>query len=337
MQHNNNTFDQLSTTKAVSQRPLRDRLGMLIEGSDTADVVARIRETELAGLRQIWMKVDAAGVGMPDVLTLLAAAALRTEQVRLGTAIVPIYPRHPLIMAQQALAIHDLAPGRLRLGIGPSNRMVIEDWLGLQFSSPLAYLTEYIQVMRKIMEGDANHQGRFFQMAFSQTRQFSVPLLVSALGKKAFQLAGEIADGAISWMSPASYLLASALPALQAGAEQRRRPTPPLIAHVLVALHPNQEAVLSPVRQLVAGYSRLPFYARMFAEAGFAGAVDGREADLNALASALVISGDEATVYQHITELLDSGLDELMLQLIPIVDETNERKQLHHLLGSLPA
>lgn len=67
----------------------------------------------------------------PDALTTLAAAAVKTSTVNLGTSIVPIYPRHPLVMAQQALALHDLAPGRLRLGIGPSHRFVIENIYGL--------------------------------------------------------------------------------------------------------------------------------------------------------------------------------------------------------------
>jgi alkanesulfonate monooxygenase SsuD/methylene tetrahydromethanopterin reductase-like flavin-dependent oxidoreductase (luciferase family) len=59
----------------------------------------------------------------PDTLTLFAAAAARTSSVRLGTAIVPTYPRHPLALAQQALALDDLAPGRLRLGIGLRRRV----------------------------------------------------------------------------------------------------------------------------------------------------------------------------------------------------------------------
>jgi alkanesulfonate monooxygenase SsuD/methylene tetrahydromethanopterin reductase-like flavin-dependent oxidoreductase (luciferase family) len=69
---------------------------------------------------------------LPDALTTLAAAAApKTSTVSLGTAIVPTYPRHPLVMAQQALALNDLAPSRLRIGIGPSYRFVIENIYGL--------------------------------------------------------------------------------------------------------------------------------------------------------------------------------------------------------------
>src|SRR5437667_10255167 len=98
------------------QRPLRDRIGVYIEARDTGDAIARIREAEQAGVQQIWMATEFAG--RADILTVFAAVASQTERIRLGTGVVPIYPRHPLVTAQQALAIHDIAPGRLRLGVG---------------------------------------------------------------------------------------------------------------------------------------------------------------------------------------------------------------------------
>jgi alkanesulfonate monooxygenase SsuD/methylene tetrahydromethanopterin reductase-like flavin-dependent oxidoreductase (luciferase family) len=73
----------------------------------------------------------------------------------------------------------------------------------------------------------------------------------------------------------------------------------------------------------------------MFAQAGWASAVNGDEAELNALARTLAISGNETTVRDRVQELLASGLDELLLLAIPIVDEAMERKQLLHLIGSL--
>jgi len=85
---------------------------------------------------------------LPDALTTFAAAAAKTSTIRLGTSIVPTYPRHPLILAQQALALYDIAPGRLRLGIGPSHRSIIEDTYGLQQRTPLAHLREYVEVLR---------------------------------------------------------------------------------------------------------------------------------------------------------------------------------------------
>jgi len=82
-------------------------------------------------------------------------------------------------------------------------------------------------------------------------------------------------------------------------------------------------------------YARVEAYARMFVRAGFSGAVEGDEARQDALARTLVINGDEATVRNRLEALLTSGLDELMLQLVPLVDEASEREQLFRLVGSL--
>jgi alkanesulfonate monooxygenase SsuD/methylene tetrahydromethanopterin reductase-like flavin-dependent oxidoreductase (luciferase family) len=104
-------------TQASPHLPMQERIGLSIIATAAADAVNRIVEDERAGLRQVWLSQG--GSGGTDTLTFAAVAAARTTQIRLVTAIVPIYPRHPLVMAQQALVIHDLAPGLYWL-LGPS-------------------------------------------------------------------------------------------------------------------------------------------------------------------------------------------------------------------------
>ena len=107
-------------------------------------------------MRQIWMAQPPV---LPDVLMIFGAAATRTSTVHLGTSITPTYyPRHPLVLAQQVLALYNLAPGRLRLGIGPSHRFIIEDIYGLQQRTPLAHLREYLEVLRAALwQGKVDH------------------------------------------------------------------------------------------------------------------------------------------------------------------------------------
>jgi alkanesulfonate monooxygenase SsuD/methylene tetrahydromethanopterin reductase-like flavin-dependent oxidoreductase (luciferase family) len=313
---------------------------MLVEATGVMDAIAHIREAEQAGVQQIWM-----GSGIADTLTLFAAAAAQTERIRLGTSIAVTYSRHPLVMARQALALDDIAPGRLRLGLGPGNRMLVEDWYGLSYTSPLPYLKEYLEIVRDALwEERTDYHGEFFQVSSDNlvaaamarlSHKAPVPLLISAVSPKAFQLAGEISDGALSWANPVPYLLDQALPALRAGAEARSRPTPPLIAHVQVALTENEAAVLATARRSTQQYGRIGPFARMLVQAGFAGALDGDEAELDALTRARVISGNEETVRGRLQELLTSGLNELLLQLVPIADAGEERRRLLQLVGSL--
>ncbi len=318
-------------TQATSPLPMCERIGLSIIATDAADAVNRIVEAERAGLRQVWLSQG--GSGGTDTLTIAAVAAARTTQIRLGTAIVPTYPRHPLVIAQQALVIHDIAPGRLRLGIGPSHRPIIEGSYGLSQTAPLAYLREYVTVLRGLLgEGHIKYHGTFFNVT-ATSRTAPIPLLVSALGSKAFHLAGEISDGALSWVCPVSYLLKEALPSLQAGAQAMSRPAPSLVAHVVVALSTDETAVQAQARQFLLRYTKLPFYAHMFEEAELPVAADG--GGLDALAKALVISGDEATLRGRLAELLTHGLDELMVHPLPLTNEGKERGQLLQLLAAI--
>jgi F420-dependent oxidoreductase-like protein len=320
-----------SHIQATPHLPMQERIGLSIIATTATDAVNRIVEAERAGLRQVWLSQG--GAGGTDTLTIAAVAATHTTQIRLGTAIVPTYPRHPLVMVQQALAIHDLAPGRLRLGIGPSHRPIIEGSYGLKLSSPLAHLREYLTVLRGLLgEGHIEHHGPFFQVR-ATSRTASIPLLISALGPKAFSLAGEISDGALSWVCPVPYLLQAAQPSLQAGARAQHRPAPPLVAHVVVALSTDDAAVQTQARQFLQRYSQLPFYAHMFQEAGLPVAADG--SGLDALGQALVISGDEATLHERLTELLAQGLDEVMVHPLPLSNQGKERAQLLQVLAAI--
>ncbi len=116
-----------------------------MDGTNAAAAVKTIAAVEAAGVRQIWIVQSP---WSPDILTTFAAATTKTSTIRLGTSIVPTYPRHPLVLAQQARSLYDIAPGRLRLGIGPSHQSIIEGIYGLPQTTPLAHLREYVNVLR---------------------------------------------------------------------------------------------------------------------------------------------------------------------------------------------
>ena len=314
-----------------SRPPTRERVGLVIDGTNAAATVKTIAAVEAAGVRQIWM---AQTPFWPDTLTTLAAAAIKTSTVRLGTSIVPTYPRHPLVMAQQALSLYDIAPSRLRLGIGPSHQAIIEGIYGLPQTTPLAHLREYVNVLRTALwEGKVDHHGKFFNVKVSMSHTAQIPVLISTLGMKAFQLAGEIADGAISWVCPVPYLIRTGIPALRTAAAANRRSAPPLVAHVPVALSQDRNTVLAAGHQLLDMYAKFPFYAKMFADAGFPLTVGQMISD--SLIDSLIVSGNEDTVTAQFTELLAAGLDELMVTLVPIKDAVDEFTRLMHLIGQL--
>jgi F420-dependent oxidoreductase-like protein len=322
-----------STNLAATQsqeQPRRERIGVSVSGPDIQTLLRTIEEAEAAGVTQLWMTQNPTSL---DTLTIFAAALARTQRVRLGTSIVPTYPRHPLALAQQAATVNALGPGRLRLGVGTSHRPSIEGTYGLAMVTPLAHLREYVEVLRAALwMGEVDHQGQFFTARAKLNQTPRLPLLIAALGEQAYHLAGAVSDGAISWNCPPSYLRDVALPALRAGATRAGRQTPPLIAHIWVALSDDTEAVVRTAKQRLAGYGRMPFYANMFAAAGYpvAGGVIG-----DALVEQLVVQGDEDRMTQRLTELLGSGLDELLLTVVPAGDVGTAQTRLFQLIGRL--
>jgi alkanesulfonate monooxygenase SsuD/methylene tetrahydromethanopterin reductase-like flavin-dependent oxidoreductase (luciferase family) len=248
----------------------------------------------------------------------------------------------PLALAQQVLALNDIAPGRLRLGIGPSHNSIIEGIFGLPQRKPLVHLREYVEVLRAVLwEGKVNHHGEFFNVVvtpgglLTSPNSAHLPILVSALGEKAFQLAGEIADGALSWSCPVPYLVHTGLPALRKGADMAGRSAspPPLVAHVQVALTTDRSLAMAAGHKLMDIYATFPFYVKMFRNAGFPITLGSAMPDT--LIDNLVISGNEDTVIAKFSELLASGLDELMVTLLPIKDAGDEQLRLMHSIAEL--
>jgi len=307
----------------------RERIGISIAGPDPAALVGIIEAAEAAGVTQLWMTQTPVS---PDALTVYAAAFQRTTTVRLGTSIVPTYPRHPLALAQQAATVAALGPGRLRLGVGPSHRPTIEGVYGLPMDAPLAHLQEYVAVLRAALrEGAVDHHGRFFTARTTLPSPPDVPILVSALSAGAFRLAGHISDGAISWNCPIAYLRDVALPALRAGAQAAGRAAPPLVAQLWVGLSTDRAAVHAAARRRLEGYARLPFYATMFAAAGFPVEADGGVSD--ALVDSLVVTGTDSAISSRLQEILDGSINEVLLTLVPLDDEAAARARLFRLVG----
>lgn len=312
------------------QAAYAERIGISIQGSSVAELLATIQEAEQAGVRQIWMTQ---GPSSFDAPTLYAAALARTERIRLGTSIVPASPRHPLVFAQQALTLEGVAPGRFRLGIGSSHRPIMRSTYGDALPKPLAQIREYLTVLRAALwQGSVDFKGEFLEAHVANFPQAHVSLLISALGEEAYKLAGELSDGALAWNCPPSYLLERALPALQAGADSAGRPRPALVAHSWIMLSDDIAAARAALRGTVQNYARLPFYRNMFIQAGFPLQDDGSVSD--GLIDALLVAGKPDQVAQRLKELLDSGFDELLLSSVASND-AKQRSQLFELIGSL--
>ncbi len=306
-------------------------IGIATNRGDAVSRLDLIRRADRLGIPTVWL--TQAGLGA-ETLSLFAAAATQTEHVVLGTAIVPIWPYHPLAVAQQAVTVTSLAPGRLRLGFGTGGPGITAIY-GIPYEHPLGHLREYIAILKTLFEkGQVNFDGRYYKAhGRLGTRdhpipKLDVPVLASALQRGSFVFCGEVADGALSWVCPISYLRQVALPAMREGAEKAGRATPPLIVHVPVALDQNVSQVRAAVQAQLAIYPRLRHYQAMFKAAGFPEVAEEKWSER--MVDAVVVHGDAATVKRHLDEITSDGIAQIMVH--PITTGPAEAASLQRIL-----
>ncbi len=290
------------------------RIGVAITAPDSSAALAAIEDLEGRGFSAAWMTSGSASGG--DSLSVFAAAAGRTQNIMLGTAITQIFPRHPIAVAQQVLVLAQLAPGRFRLGLGTSGRGGMEQTFGADFRAPLAHLREYLRIEKALLQqGTVDFSGRYYQAHSSIPSPVQVPVMAAALGPSAYQLCGAEADGAISWVCPGFYLRDVALPAMRRGAELADRPVPPLVVQVPVCVHDNPDEAREAVRQQFAGFARSPFYQNMFTGAGFPEVSQGVWSD--SMVDAVAVWGDESRVTEGLQDLFSIGATEILASPVP--------------------
>ncbi len=292
-------------------------VGVAIQAPNARAFVEQVVLAERLGVPTAWSTIG--GAGGADTLTAYAVALERTERIKVGTAIVQTWPKHPIAIAQQALALEQLAPGRLILGVGPAHEPAMVRTYGVRWHRPLKQLREYLTVLRALLdEGRVDFEGEHVTARAEFRDPPRTTLMASALRPASFALCGELADGAISWMCPRSYLVEQALPALIEGARNANRPAPPLVAHVPIAVTSDRGVARELARERLGNYSRTPFYLAMFAQAGFADAAEGYS---DALLDDLVVSGAEDEVAARLRSYIESGMGQVLAQ--PIVDSSD--------------
>jgi F420-dependent oxidoreductase-like protein len=286
-------------------------IGITCMATDAASALANIERAEQLGIRAAWLT---AGGLTSDSVTVFAAAAVRTNRILLGTSIAQTWPRHPLLMAIQAATVAAFAPGRFRLGVGPSHGPQMEPTWGIPYDKPLAHLRDYLAVLVPALQrGEAHVESRRYRVHATLATAPGVPVLISALREKSFRLAGELTDGAITWVTPITFVQQRALPAIAEGARAAGRPTPPIVFHAPVCLTEHPEEAREAARQQLALYPRLPNYAAMFRAAGYEPENDGWT---NAMIDAVVIHGDEETVASRLRALFAAGVGEVIVHPI---------------------
>ena len=238
-------------------------------GRDLAGGVELARRAEALGYESVWVTH---GSGR-DSFVVLAAYGAATTRIGLGNGVVPIYPRHPVTMAQAALTLSEMTAGRFRLGIGVSHKVSMETSLGLTLREPLGVMREYVGVLRGALGGRASFEGRHYKVNWSLAapeRPPAPPIYLAALSRKMLELAGEVADGVVLWLCSPDYVRDVAAPALARGRGRAGKTMAgyEVVAAVPLAISDDAPGALNAFRGELARYLSLPFYRAMLEASG---------------------------------------------------------------------
>ncbi|HEX9992239.1 MAG TPA: TIGR03564 family F420-dependent LLM class oxidoreductase [Acidimicrobiales bacterium] len=235
----------------------------------------------------------------PDALTTLAIVGREVPRIELGTSVVPTWPRHPMVLAAQALTTQAATGGRLTLGIGLSHQPVVEGMWGYRFDRPVRHMGEYLTALVPLVrEGSASVQGETITAQGSVRVEGAdpVPVLVAALGPKMLDLAGRAADGTITWMTGPRTLRDLTVPTITAAAERAGRPAPAVVASLPVCVTDDVAGARERAATIYAVYGQLPSYRAMLDREGADGPAD------------VALVGDEAALRERLEELEAAGV-----------------------------
>lgn len=275
------------------------RLGLFHSENDLDRFVARCRTAADAGFASVWTSQ----VSTLDALTAIAVAGREVDGIRFGTGVVPTYPRHPMMLAQQALTAQAATGGRLSLGIGLSHQVVVEGMWGYDFSKPARHMREYLSVLLPLArEGKVAFEGETVKGMGQVDVQGAAPfpVLLAALAPRMLHLAGAVADGTVTWMTGPATIAEHIVPSITRAAEEAGREQPTVVCALPVAVTDDPGAARDLAARTFAVYGQLPSYRAMLDREGAAGPAD------------VAIVGDEATVRAQIERTLEGGATEFV-------------------------
>lgn len=243
------------------------------------DFLALAREVEAGGYDTVWVG-ESAGADAVTVMTLLASA---TSRLRVAGGVLPFQTRTPVVLGMTGATLDRVAPGRVALGVGVSSRTVVEQWNGVPFTQPLARLREAIAIIRAVMSGErVTFEGEFYRVhnfrLATPPPAVPVKIYLAALGPRALELAGEIADGVLlNWLGPES--VPAALDRLRAGAARAGRTLDgfEVAAYVRTCVTDAPETARAHLARDLTGYAVVDAYAEFFRHSGFATEMDALE------------------------------------------------------------
>jgi alkanesulfonate monooxygenase SsuD/methylene tetrahydromethanopterin reductase-like flavin-dependent oxidoreductase (luciferase family) len=276
------------------------RIG-LSAGAPTAErAIEQAEQAEREGFTSLWYPGAVSG----DPLVQMALAGRATSTLELGTSVLQTYPCHPTLQASRILSVAAAVGRPVTLGIGPSHQGAVEA-LGYSYDHVGMDTEEYVRTLAPLLADKA-------------------PLLLAALAPRLLRVAGELADGTITWMANATAVASHVQPRIARAAQAAGRRPPRIVVGLPVAVHDDETEARAAAAEQWAIYGTLPNYQRILAHGGVASPAEA------------VITGDEASVERQISEIFEAGATDFWAAPFPVGDDRSaSRARTRALLAGL--
>ncbi|MFJ2054595.1 TIGR03564 family F420-dependent LLM class oxidoreductase [Streptomyces sp. NPDC087908] len=293
----------------------------------TIDTTVRLaREARGAGLHSAWFGQSFAY----DSPSLAAIVGREVPGLHVGSAALPVFGRHPLLVSSQAQTAQAATGGRYHLGLALGTRHLTEAGFGIPYRRPVGLLREFLTALRPLLEtGTADFHGELLTATTPYSAEVpgarpTVPVLVAAMGPQTLRVSGELADGILPFLAGPRALAEHIVPAVTAAAEAAGRPAPRIVA--LVPGVVTARSGVAGVRERAAGelalYERIPSYRRAIEASGATGAAE------------IAVIGDEEAVAAEVRRYREAGATEVVFTATEL-DGEEGRVRTWRLLGEL--
>jgi len=259
------------------------------------DRINYFKALEEKGFESLWI----ANANSYDALNLALYLSTQTRSIDLGTAVIPVFSKHPVELAQQILTTAMISNNRLKIGLGVSHKHRVEDELGLRYATPALYMKEFLIILKDILHrGHSKFKGNIFNVDVSIDTDTcnDVDIYLAALGPKMLDLAGEYTEGTITWMTGYKTIKNNISPVLNSKSYNSKN----ILSSIPICITDDVETVTNEAKSIFKFYNKYPNYKKMIIQEGVKDPSD------------LAIVGDEDYAYNVLKEYSNSGVTEIL-------------------------
>lgn len=304
--------------------------GVVEHSKNVADQVQAMIDAEKLGFDSVWITETTRS----EALTTIALAGQRTDRIELGSAVIPMHPwlhRHPLSFSQHALTVQAAVGGRLLLGLGATRTPTGSGYNMDLYRKPVTHMREFIKVLRCLVyEKRVDIRGEIFRVRATLDIPDAdpFPIILAALGPRMLQVAGELADGTITWMVGTKAMESHIVPRLTYAADKAKRTISRVVFGVPLAVSDDSMIAREAASSYFGHYARLPSYQRMLEIEGVKGPEN------------LAIVGKESEVEDKVLKLAELGVTDFIASIFPVGNDKEDslhrtRELLKSLVGKI--